>query len=443
MTLFDQLSEALRQTRFHAEWLDKPFYADDHPLEKPKSKRVVRLDSGEPPPKDSPAKAASLPVKLHMDKFRAMSLPEVVAAAQQIIREASPPQVERLKKQLAAKAEYSRKQAALEDSEVSKAKCMALSERLNEIHISLCFAEKQAFEPQAGGRGKTRSDRERVLRGSKERHCLKGIETEAHLEAAIQSLKDKERPVSLHGLGEFRKENEMRARIEAARKRKPSPAEKAKLKNFKIHHLPIAELEKEMEPESVDTIFTDPPYRGKDIPVFKDLGRFAGKVLKPGGSLISLCGDMFLPRVISLISECKELKWEALLHYIYTGPTPRPIGRLHVFVSGKPVLWFQKGKYRGPSLNNVIYREGIHQAEDHHWGQSVPGMQDILRRFQPGGKVVCDPFIGGGALAEAAFNLDCGQFIGGDCDLECVETARGRLAEAARGRLATKKRKRK
>ena len=96
MTLFEQLSEALRQTRFHLEWLDNPFYADDQPAEKPKSKRVVRLDSGEPPPKDGPAEAASPPVRLApvrlalvrlaLDKLKEMSLPEAAAAGRQIIR---------------------------------------------------------------------------------------------------------------------------------------------------------------------------------------------------------------------------------------------------------------------------------------------------------------------------------------------------------------------
>ena len=63
MTLFEQLLEAVRQTRFHVEWLDNPFYADEQPAEKPKSRQAVQLDSGEPPPKDGPAEAASLPAK--------------------------------------------------------------------------------------------------------------------------------------------------------------------------------------------------------------------------------------------------------------------------------------------------------------------------------------------------------------------------------------------
>ena len=103
-----------------------------------------------------------------------------MATTHEIIRRASLPEVERLKKGLLATANHRRKMAAIADSAAAKAECEAMAERLNEIHISICFAEKQAFEPQPGGRGKTRSGPERVYeKQRKERHCLKGIDTEA------------------------------------------------------------------------------------------------------------------------------------------------------------------------------------------------------------------------------------------------------------------------
>jgi transcriptional regulator with XRE-family HTH domain len=41
---------------------------------------------------------------------------------------------------------------------------------------------------------------------------------------------------------------------------------------------------------SVDLIFTDPPYNAKTVPQYADLARFAARVLVPGGSLITYLG---------------------------------------------------------------------------------------------------------------------------------------------------------
>ena len=42
---------------------------------------------------------------------------------------------------------------------------------------------------------------------------------------------------------------------------------------------------------SIDLIFTDPPYNGDSLLLYKDLARLADRVLKPGGSLITYFGQ--------------------------------------------------------------------------------------------------------------------------------------------------------
>ena len=99
-------------------------------------------------------------------------------------------------------------------------------------------------------------------------------------------------------------------------------------------------------------------------------------------------------------------------------------------MGAKPVLWFVKGQYKGKWINNSIRREGSFDQKYHKWEQSVAGMHDLLKRFEPAGQLVCDPFVGGGASAIAAFYEGC-HFIGGDIDKAAAETTRGRLYEAA------------
>ena len=142
-----------------------------------------------------------------------------------------------------------------------------------------------------------------------------------------------------------------------------------------------------------------------------------------------MAGNMYLPNWINSILKEKALNWQFLIHYAFNGPTARLFAR-SVCVGAKPVLWFVKGQYKGKWINNSIRREGSFDQKYHKWEQSVAGMHDLLKRFEPAGQLVCDPFVGGGASAIAALYEGC-HFIGGDIDKAAAETTRGRLYEVA------------
>lgn len=50
---------------------------------------------------------------------------------------------------------------------------------------------------------------------------------------------------------------------------------------------------------SIDLIFTDPPYNGESLHLYKDLAQLADRVLKPGGSLITYFAQYALPILLS------------------------------------------------------------------------------------------------------------------------------------------------
>ncbi len=52
----------------------------------------------------------------------------------------------------------------------------------------------------------------------------------------------------------------------------------------------MQEKGKEVEDNSIDLIFTDPPYNEESIPLYGDLARLAHRGLKPGGSLVTFIG---------------------------------------------------------------------------------------------------------------------------------------------------------
>jgi predicted methyltransferase len=53
---------------------------------------------------------------------------------------------------------------------------------------------------------------------------------------------------------------------------------------------------------SVDMIFTDPPYIADCIGLYGDLAKEAQRVLKPGGYCFAYLGAEFLPQVMQLMS---------------------------------------------------------------------------------------------------------------------------------------------
>ena len=58
-----------------------------------------------------------------------------------------------------------------------------------------------------------------------------------------------------------------------------------------------------IETNSKDLIFTDPPYNEADLPLYRDLGLFANRVLRPGGSLVCYAGHYALPQIFDYMRD--------------------------------------------------------------------------------------------------------------------------------------------
>ena len=52
----------------------------------------------------------------------------------------------------------------------------------------------------------------------------------------------------------------------------------------------MRELGKQIADNTIDVIFTDPPYEKKYLQLYGDLAKLAQRVLKPGGSLVFFMG---------------------------------------------------------------------------------------------------------------------------------------------------------
>lgn len=184
-----------------------------------------------------------------------------------------------------------------------------------------------------------------------------------------------------------------------------------------------------LEPESIDAIITDPPYAAQYVPLYGALAQLAARVLKPGGSLLAMAGQSYLPEVMAQITP--HLRYHWMVSYQTPGGQSPQIWPRRVNSFWKPVLWFVKGEYTGDWVGDVC-RSAVNDNDKrfHEWGQSESGLADLLERFTYPGDVVLDPFVGGGTTAVVAVRLGR-RFIGVDIDPLAIETTKARLMELA------------
>jgi SAM-dependent methyltransferase len=177
--------------------------------------------------------------------------------------------------------------------------------------------------------------------------------------------------------------------------------------------------------ESVDVIITDPPYPADYVDLFDTLGELAARVLKPGGSLIAMTGQLYLPQYIELLS--KHLTYHWMLAYNTPGGQAVQVWNKEVNTFWKPLLWFVKADRDGRWVSDVINTPvNANDKTHHHWGQSEAGMKMIVEKFSNPGDVILDPFLGGGTTGVVAKALQR-KFIGVEIDAEKAEQASARI----------------
>jgi site-specific DNA-methyltransferase (adenine-specific) len=176
----------------------------------------------------------------------------------------------------------------------------------------------------------------------------------------------------------------------------------------------------------VDCIITDPPYGHEAIPLYEDLGKIAKIVLKPGGSLVVMTGQSYLPEI--MVGMGKHLRYQWMSAYLTPGGQAAQLWDRKINTFWKPLLWYVKGEYHGKWIGDVAKSHvNDNDKRFHHWGQSESGIADIVSRFSIEGETVLDPFLGGGTVAVVALALRR-KFIGADRDPEAIETTWRRLS---------------
>lgn len=205
--------------------------------------------------------------------------------------------------------------------------------------------------------------------------------------------------------------------------------------NVTLLHGDFLECMAKLPDNSVDLIFTDPPYDEDHVVCYGKLAQEAARVLRVGGSLVAYAGHYALPTILSDMSQHLRYWWMIALKH--GGASARLPGKW-VIVEWKPLVWFVK-EGRDESLRDYVidlFESKPPDKEAHDWQQDTSEAEYYIRQLSSEGGLVVDPFVGSGTTIIAAHNI--GRIAWGcDSDIDRLNVARKRVADATRNAIQT------
>lgn len=180
--------------------------------------------------------------------------------------------------------------------------------------------------------------------------------------------------------------------------------------------------------ESVDLVFTDPPYDKDSVDLYRKAAKVAARILKPGGSFIAYSGQKYLPEVYGLINHPALRYWWTFAG-VHAGGN-QMLQKLGIRCGWKPIVWYVKGTRGDVSevLADVV--TGAREKEHHEWQQSEAEALHFIEKLTFPGGLVVDFFLGGGTTKVACDRLGR-RFIGFEIERETAERAAKRISAAA------------
>ena len=205
------------------------------------------------------------------------------------------------------------------------------------------------------------------------------------------------------------------------------------MRDWQLHLSAVADLQQDIEAESVDLIFTDPPYERGALSAYEDLADFAAYALKPGSLLAVLTGQAFLPDILHRLTSRDDLQYLWTVAYDMPGASTMQ-SRAKAHNNWKPLILLSKGEYTGEWYSDKINAPARRNQEAalHRWQQQEEGIRLAMSKFLSPGKLVADPFCGASTTGVAALSLGCA-YIGADIDPKCIDVSERRLNEPTNG----------
>lgn len=188
------------------------------------------------------------------------------------------------------------------------------------------------------------------------------------------------------------------------------------------------DVTKEFPDESVDLIFTDPPYTKDCIYLYRYLADIGSRLLKPSRFLVTIVGHYAIDDILEYFKDSDlDYRWIFCLNQ-FNGPHARL--RVGIEVMWKPMLVFVKKTWRhglGYLRDGVeITGKGGIKKEHHKWEQDLSFAEYYINKLSAENEIVLDPFCGSGTFCLAAKKLNR-NFIGIDISEDYCKIAIDRI----------------
>lgn len=196
------------------------------------------------------------------------------------------------------------------------------------------------------------------------------------------------------------------------------------------YNMDFKDGQKLLDDESIDLVFTDPPYQKQYIYTYQYLADYCPRIMRRGASLMTIVGHYELEMVMDMFRG--KLKYRWINAMIQTkGHHARML--MGIEVMWKPILWYVKGAYpmgRGFLCDavDVSGPEGQSKPSGHKWQQAINWASYYIQRTTKENDIVLDPYMGSGTVAEACIRLNR-RFIGFDIDKESCDMSNERTEE--------------
>jgi len=181
-----------------------------------------------------------------------------------------------------------------------------------------------------------------------------------------------------------------------------------------------------LEAQSVDMIFTDPPYHDEYIDLYGQLAKFSAHVLKPGAYVMAYCGKAYLNQIMRVFDD-------AGLEYVWTFGVYQPDNnqkfmKHNIFEAWRPIIAYkQKGKTATREWQPDMIK-GTRDKSFHEWQQQIEPALKWIGAYTLPNDLVADPFVGGGTTVAACKELKR-NFIAFDKEAKAVKITKERISK--------------
>jgi DNA modification methylase len=195
------------------------------------------------------------------------------------------------------------------------------------------------------------------------------------------------------------------------------------LETNRLYNIDCVEGMKLLDNNSIDMIFTDPPYGKEAIPLYESIANEGKRILKDGGFCVFYASEYWFDKIFTSIN--KHLDYYCLIHLQVPGQSVFFFPR-NLAVGCKTLMVFSKGKtIQKKRINNFVVSPERKTGEHHKWQQSIEPAIKLIEAFSNNGDLILEPCVGSGTTLLACKQLHR-RFIGFEKDIEAFNTATNR-----------------